>query len=146
MLLQKNSNLALLLTIILITSCNQEIVCTDIQQNNGIKIVDQENNPVSSVDLDIINERTGNKICAEVPNISSCEDELGEIGDTGNYIIITSLNTLGGEIKDLDTIEVTGTKGTASFTQEYIVRLTSNGCHPKEILGPETVVMIVSGN
>ena len=135
-----------LLTALATSMYGCERICTSIQKTLGIKIVDQNDNPVSSVELEIINFRTGKKMCVKATDISRCEDDLGEIAETGNYVVVLSNNISNKDVTDFDTIEVTGTKGTSNFTEQYLVRLTSNGCHPKELIGPQKIVMDVSAN
>ena len=64
----------------------------------------------------------------------------------GTYIILddtfTPLLAEAGEV-----IQVQGTKGTASFTQDYVFGTDSCRCHIQRISGPDSVVMdVVAGS
>lgn len=130
--------------------CDDEVGCTLQLEREVIEIVDQNNNPVSSVELEIINKRTNKALCEAAVNQDqreNCENELGEIGNTGNYVIVTSLNVgrySDGDVKDGDILAVSGTKSDVSFSQEYTVVTDSNVCHPERIIGPEKIVLDIT--
>ncbi len=115
-----------------------------------IEIVGQDGNPVSGVALTIVNVRTGKPLCEDDHGDTdeSCLEELGESPvEKGTYTVVTSGNTakFGGDVKDGDVIEVTGTKGDAQFTQEYTVLLDETNCHPAEIIGSKVITLDLEG-
>lgn len=127
-----------------LASC-EKVVCDDILIAHRITIVDQNGNPLSGIDLTIINTRTDKPLCSEISDENrrkSCEDELGESPpDSGKYSIISTSNVSGyvreGDIKNDDIIEVSGSVEGTEFSEQYTVY--TNQCNFEEVIGPEVI-------
>lgn len=143
----------LLIFVFLITSC--ERVCDDILKKHNISIVDQNDNPITGINLDIINTRTGNLLCSQITSEerrNRCNDELGESQSfapgSGIYSIVTSFNLAvfdrEGNVKDGDVIEVHGSVNGTEFSAQYTVR--TDKCNLDEVIGTATIVLELEGD
>lgn len=124
--------------------------CTLESRSFTIDVVDEQDNPVSGLDLEIINQQTGRPLCEPIEEErrrESCLSELRESGGTpGRYVIISSLNNAelnkGGDVRHQDTIVVRARMdGQVLFTQEYIVVMDEYKCHPERLIGPLKIVV-----
>ena len=125
--------------------------CTLDVRSLTIEVVDEQGNPVSGMDLEIINQRTGRALCEEIENDqkrSECEKGKGgeSLGVPGRYSIVSTRNTVElGDFRDVkhqDRLEVTGKlDGQVLFTQEYTMVMDEYNCHPERLIGPLKIVV-----
>jgi len=102
-------------------SCKK--VCDDILKKHHITIVDQNDNPLTGINLEIINTRNNKPLCSQITNEERRENCIIELGESqsftpgsGVYTIISSFNLTIFErerererdVNDGDIIEVHG--------------------------------------
>lgn len=137
-----------LISVFSLSSC--EKVCDDILKKQHITIVDQNDNPLTGINLEIINTRTNKPLCSQITNEErreNCTNELGESQSfppgSGVYSIISSFNLTiferEGDVNDGDIIEVLGSVNGTEFSEQYTVH--TDECNLDGVIGPEKIVV-----
>lgn len=97
----------------------------------AIAILDGEGEPVTDVELTVVQLRTG--------RVVDLSDEPHR--NTGVYVIFTS-GHLDDGFRDRDELEVTGISSIGSFTEVYRLRIHCRRCEPPyDIEGPREIVL-----
>lgn len=95
-----------------------------------IVVLDGDGEPVTDVDLTVVQLRTGRVV-----------DLSDEPPEGGSYTIFTSLHLDDG-FRDRDALEVTGVSSLGTFTEVYLLRIHCRRCDPRyEIEGPREIVL-----
>lgn len=125
-------------------------VCDDMLKEHHITIVDQNGNPLTGINLELINTRTNKPLCSQITNDErreKCANDLGEsqyfAPGSGVYTIISSFNITifehKGDINNGDIVKVHGSVNGAEFSAYYTIH--SDECNLDKVIGPETIVV-----
>ena len=136
-----------LIAVLIFSSC--EKVCDSVLIMHHILIVDQEDNPISGIDLEIINVRTGKPLCSQIGDEirkQTCMDLLGESPNSPEYYVIISTSNVsgsinGGDVRNRDVIEVRGKANGVAFASQFIVH--TDKCNIVDVKGTERIVVAI---
>ena len=119
----------LLVLLIGITSCWDDIVCSDQFVSIEFHVLDSSGLPVDSLTITVTNARTD-----EIYDVRQPQYEAGL------YFVLddgfrTKIRSYG------DPILVHGAGDNLEFDAEFIIGLDENACHVEKLAGPETVLL-----
>lgn len=122
--------------LILFLACEGVIkpgACTDQFVTSEVSVQNENGDPVSGVSIEVKLKKSG-EVLTSCESAQECEFEQGV------YTIFND-SLMEKVSKNGEKIIVTGTKGSASFSQEFT--FGKNDCHIQKIAGPDTVIISI---
>ena len=159
MIIMRNSvNIAFLFLFVTCLSCTDRYFdptesCTSILKHSTVSVVDQHGEPVTGAELTVINKRNGKKFCFNDDGTvrETCAMDFGATDylPEGIYAVITSHNVGTDKPEDVrhnDVIRATFEKNGVSVSADYIVDTGRGNCHPESLIGPNPLILELTGN